>query len=107
MSSLYRAAIRYPGQHPRRAAVVGAGSFGTAVALLLVRAGVRTTLLCRTEEQAEQLARSRETEHSPSGVELPQQLKVRALGTREDQFQRSALIFLAVPSAALADAVAE
>ena len=44
--------IRQPGQHPRRAVVVGAGSFGTAVAILLERAGVRTTLLCRTPEQA-------------------------------------------------------
>ena len=40
--------------------MVGAGSFGTAVALLLVRAGIRTTLLCRTPEQAERLSRERE-----------------------------------------------
>ena len=86
---------------------MGAGSFGTAVALLLVRAGVRTTLLCRTEEQAEWLDRSRENERYLSGVELPQPLKVRALGAREDQFERPDLIFLAVPSAALTDAVAE
>ncbi|MBA3437060.1 MAG: hypothetical protein H0U14_03555, partial [Thermoleophilaceae bacterium] len=43
--------LRYPGHAPRRAAVVGAGSFGTAVALLLERAGLRTTLLCRTSDQ--------------------------------------------------------
>src|SRR3954469_6481696 len=91
MAGLYTA-IRYPGQHPRRATVVGAGSFGTAVALLLVRAGVRTTLLCRTEEQARQLAESRENERYLSGVELPQQLKIRALGAREDQFQRPDLV---------------
>jgi NAD-dependent glycerol-3-phosphate dehydrogenase N-terminus len=66
-----------PGQHPRRATVVGAGSFGTAVALLLVRAGVRTTLLCRTEEQARQVAEARQNERYLPGVELPQQLKVR------------------------------
>src|SRR5436190_668358 len=41
-----------------RASVVGAGSFGTGVALLLERAGVRTTLLCRTPEQAERLVRT-------------------------------------------------
>jgi glycerol-3-phosphate dehydrogenase (NAD(P)+) len=55
-------AIRYPGQHPRRAAVVGAGSFGTAVAVLLERAGIRTTLLCRTPEQAEELSGARQNE---------------------------------------------
>jgi len=30
--------IRHPGQHPRRATVVSAGSFGTAVAMLFDRA---------------------------------------------------------------------
>ena len=49
--------LRYPGHAPRRATVIGAGSFGTAVALLLERAGVRTTLLCRTAEQAAAAAR--------------------------------------------------
>ena len=48
--------MRYPGQNPRRAAVVGAGSFGTAVAVLLERGGVRTTLLTRTPEQATELS---------------------------------------------------
>ena len=99
--------MRYPGQHPRRAAVVGAGSFGTAVALLLVRAGVRTTLLCRTEEQAERMAEARENKRYLSGVELPQQLNVRALGARPDQFQRPDLVFLAVPSAELGGAVSQ
>src|ERR687892_558544 len=45
--------MRVPRQTPRRASVVGAGSFGTAVAVLLERAGMRTTLLCRTPELAE------------------------------------------------------
>ncbi|GAH40673.1 unnamed protein product, partial [marine sediment metagenome] len=40
--------------------MLGAGSFGTAVALLLERAGVRTTLLCRTGEQAGRLGEARE-----------------------------------------------
>jgi glycerol-3-phosphate dehydrogenase (NAD(P)+) len=86
---------------------VGAGSFGTAVALLLVRAGVRTTLLCRTEDQASHVAAARENERYLAGVELPQQLKVRALGARPDQFERPDLVFLAVPSARLATAIGE
>jgi hypothetical protein len=36
----------------RRAVVVGAGSFGTAVAVLLARGGTRTTLQARTEDVA-------------------------------------------------------
>jgi glycerol-3-phosphate dehydrogenase (NAD(P)+) len=87
--------------------VVGAGSFGTAVSLLLVRAGVRTTLLCRSPEQARGVEERRENERYLPGVPLPRELKVRVFGNRADQFQRADLVFLAVPSRGLADAVAE
>ncbi len=96
----------YPGQQPRRATVVGAGSFGTAVALLLERAGIRTTLICRTEEQAEELERERVNERYLPGVELPKELKVRPFGGRPDQFRRPDLVFLAVPSKGLGEALA-
>src|SRR3954468_24950828 len=96
----------YPGQQPRRATVVGAGSFGTAVALLLERAGIRTTLLCRTEEQAEQLAQQRVNERYLPGAARPQALKVRAFGSRPHQFRRPDLVFLAVPSKGLGEALA-
>jgi glycerol-3-phosphate dehydrogenase (NAD(P)+) len=97
-----------PARHtPRRASVIGAGSFGTAVAILLERAGLPTTLLCRTTEQAERLAGSGENEHYLPGVRLPERLKVRVLGNRDDQFHRADLVFLAVPSQGLGEAVAE
>lgn len=91
----------------RRASVVGAGSFGTAVAVLLERAGASTTLLCRTEEQTGALCRSRENERYLPGVALPEDLKIRTLGARDDQFSRPDLIFLAVPSQGLAEAIVE
>jgi glycerol-3-phosphate dehydrogenase (NAD(P)+) len=99
--------MRMTRQSARRATVVGAGSFGTAVAVLLDRAGIRTTLLCRTEEQALRLEETRENEHYLPGIELPQSLKVRTLGNRDDQFQRADLVFLAVPSSGLGQALAE
>jgi glycerol-3-phosphate dehydrogenase (NAD(P)+) len=40
-------------------------------------------------------------------VELPAALKVRAFGAREDQFRRADLVFLAVPSKGLGEALAE
>ena len=86
---------------------MGAGSFGTAVAVLLVRAGLRTALLCRTAEQASELARSRHNERYLPGVELPRDLRVRALADGGDQLGRSDLVFLAVPSKMLPDALAE
>lgn len=99
--------LRYPGHTPRRATVVGAGSFGTAVALLLERAGVRTTLLCRTEAQAERLSADKENRHYLPSVALPAGLKIRAFGTRDDAFERADLIFLAVPSKGLGQALEE
>ena len=92
---------------PERASVVGAGSFGTGVALLLERAGVRTTLLCRTPEQAERMLATRENSKYLPGVELPDRLKIRVIGAREEQFHRADLVFLAVPSNALASAIEE
>jgi glycerol-3-phosphate dehydrogenase (NAD(P)+) len=92
---------------PRRASVIGAGSFGTAVAILLVRAGMRTTLLCRTEEQAREMDEARENERYLPGVSLPERLKVRVLGGMDEQFDRSDLIFVAVPSSGLSAALDE
>src|SRR4051794_15304154 len=94
-------------QQPKRASVIGAGSFGTAVAILLVRAGMRTTLLCRTEEQAREMDEARENERYLPGVPLPERLKVRVLGGVEGQFDRSDLIFVAVPSSGLSAALDE
>jgi glycerol-3-phosphate dehydrogenase (NAD(P)+) len=99
--------MRARGHRIRRASVVGAGSFGTAIALLLERAGVRTTLLCRTADQAEQIMRTRENERYLPGVEIPERLKVRVLGNHEDQFQRADAVFLAVPSGGVRDAFDE
>src|SRR3954463_5146649 len=43
----------------RRAAVIGGGSWGTSVALMLARAGIQVDLGCRTHEQAERVAATR------------------------------------------------
>jgi glycerol-3-phosphate dehydrogenase (NAD(P)+) len=53
------------------------------------------------------VARARENARYLPDVELPQALKVRAFGSREDQFQRPDLVFLAVPSDGLPEALAE
>jgi glycerol-3-phosphate dehydrogenase (NAD(P)+) len=63
----------------RRAVVVGAGSFGTAVAVLLARGVTRTTLQARTEDQARRLAADRENQAYLPGVELPGELRVETV----------------------------
>jgi glycerol-3-phosphate dehydrogenase (NAD(P)+) len=72
--------------------------------VLLERAGIRTTLLCRTEEQAKELESTRVNAHYLDGVPLPGGLKIRALGTVDGQFRRVDAIFIAVPSRGLGDA---
>ncbi len=86
--------------------MVGAGSFGTAIALLLERAGVRTTLLCRMAQQAARLEATRENARYLPGVSLPSGLKIQPFGARE-HFQRPDLLFLAVPSQDLGEALSE
>lgn len=87
----------------RRAVVVGAGSFGTAVAVLLARAGLRTTLQTRTPEQADRLRLDRENRVYLPGVELPRELRIETI---EGGLQRAELVFLAVPSRGLDEVIA-
>src|SRR4051812_23534083 len=99
-----RPSLPFTAPGARRAAVVGAGSFGTAVALVLLRAGLRTTLLARTEEQARTLNAERENRRYLPGVELPRELRVES-GT--GALVRADLVFLAVPSRGLDEVIAQ
>ncbi|MFN8204430.1 MAG: NAD(P)H-dependent glycerol-3-phosphate dehydrogenase [Solirubrobacteraceae bacterium] len=86
----------------RRAVVVGAGSFGTAVAVLLVRAGLRTTLQTRTPDQADRLRADRENRTYLPGVELPRELRVESVTAG---LARADLVFLGVPSRGLDEVI--
>ncbi|HTA13367.1 MAG TPA: hypothetical protein VK781_00745, partial [Solirubrobacteraceae bacterium] len=57
-----------PSPGARRATVIGAGSFGTALAVLLSRAGLRTTLQTRSPEQGALLGAERENKLYLPGV---------------------------------------
>ncbi len=87
----------------RRATVIGAGSFGTALAVLLARGGLRTTLQTRTAEQARTLERERENRVYLPGVELPSQLRIEPASAG---VERADYVFLAVPSSGLAEVIA-
>src|SRR4051794_20864198 len=60
----------------RRAAVVGAGSWGTSIAVMLARAGIEVDLGTRTAEQAAALSRARVNERYLPGVALPDNVRV-------------------------------
>ena len=79
----------------RRAVVIGAGSFGTAVAVLLARGGLRTTLQTRSAAQARRLQADRENLVYLPGVDFPRELRVAHL---DDGLARAEYVFLGVPS---------
>lgn len=83
----------------RRAAVIGAGSAGTGLAVLLARSGFEVELGCRTAEQASALSASRVNGDYLPGVELPE--SVRVLAASELELDGHDLICLAVPARAL------
>src|SRR3954454_22599273 len=87
--------LALPSPGSRRAVVVGAGSFGTATAVLLARGGFRTTLQTRTREQAAPLERDRENKVYLEGVELPRDLRIEPAA---DGLARADYVFLGVPS---------
>ncbi|MFL5844833.1 MAG: 1-acylglycerol-3-phosphate O-acyltransferase [Solirubrobacteraceae bacterium] len=88
----------------RRAAVIGAGSWGTGMAIALHRAGVDVTLGCRTSDQAETLLAHGENRRHLAGVRMPHELPV--VKASELDLEHTDLVILAVPTRALPAAVA-
>ena len=84
--------------------MIGAGSFGTAVAVLLARGGTRTTLQARTTEQAERLADERRNDVYLPGVELPRELRVEPI--ERGPGRRALSSSSAVPSRGLDEVIA-
>jgi 1-acyl-sn-glycerol-3-phosphate acyltransferase len=87
----------------RKAAVIGAGSWGTAMAVLLARGGIDVQLGCRTAEQATDVAAERENTKYLPGIHLPDSVSVKRAADIE--VAGLDLICLAVPSSSLPAAV--
>jgi glycerol-3-phosphate dehydrogenase (NAD(P)+) len=87
----------------RRAAVIGAGSWGTAVAVLLARGGLEVQLGARTAEQAAEMIEVAENHRYLEGVELPDSLLV--CPASEIELAGLDLVCLAIPSGSLPQAV--
>jgi glycerol-3-phosphate dehydrogenase (NAD(P)+) len=83
----------------RRAAIIGAGSWGTSLAVSLARAGFEVDLAARTHEQAQALNDRRENETYLPGIPLPDGVQV----TRAADLQLGGhdLVCLAVPARSL------
>ena len=87
----------------RRAAVIGAGSWGTAVAVLLARGGLEVQLGARTAERVAELVEWGENRRYLPDVPLPDSVDVRQAS--EIELDGLDLICLAIPSKSLPQAV--
>lgn len=87
----------------RRAAVIGAGSWGTAVAVLLARGGLDVQLATRTAGQAAEIVEAGENSRYLEGVRLPDSVRVRQAS--EVEVAGLDLVCLAIPSGSLPQAV--
>jgi glycerol-3-phosphate dehydrogenase (NAD(P)+) len=83
----------------RKAAVIGAGSWGTAIAVLLARGGLEVVLGTRSDEKTERIERRRENERYLPGVRIPEQVRVSR--SADIELAGCDLVCLAVPSSAL------
>jgi 1-acyl-sn-glycerol-3-phosphate acyltransferase len=88
----------------RRVAVIGAGRWGTTLAVCLARAGLEVELGCRTQEQALALHAARENERYLPGVPLPE--TVRVMRAADLNLEGDDIVCLAVPAKAMPAAVA-
>jgi glycerol-3-phosphate dehydrogenase (NAD(P)+) len=89
----------------RTAAVIGAGSMGTAISSVLARAGLEVQLGCRTTSQAARLLEERENAGYLPGVALDDAIEPKTV--REIEFAGVDLVVLAVPCNSLPAAVGE
>ncbi|MFN8216305.1 MAG: 1-acyl-sn-glycerol-3-phosphate acyltransferase [Solirubrobacterales bacterium] len=87
----------------RRAAVIGAGSWGTAVAVLLARGGLEVQLGARTPERLAELIEEGENRRYLPDVPLPESIDLRLAS--EIELDGLDLICLAIPSKSLPQAV--
>jgi len=87
----------------RRAAVIGAGSWGTAVAVLLARGGLEVQLATRSATHAAEIEEAGENRRYLEGVRLPDSVRVRQAS--EVELAGLDLVCLAIPSGSLPQAV--
>lgn len=79
-----------------KVSVLGAGSWGTALSLLLCKNGHEVTLWSALEDEVRMLCEKREHESKLPGVRLPEDMKITA--DLEDSLQDPDVTVLAVPS---------
>lgn len=80
----------------RKVAILGAGSWGTALAVTLSKKGINVRLWCRSKEQAAKIISTKENEKYLPGVILPHNLDI--LTDLSEAVRNIDFIVLAVPT---------
>ena len=83
----------------RRVGIIGAGAWGTSLAVCLARVGLEVDLGCRTQEQTRTLQSTRENARYLPGVALPDAVRVRRASELSPEGHD--IVCLAVPAKAL------
>lgn len=86
-----------------KASVIGGGSWGTAFARLLSRAGIDTELVCRRPEQAAAINSDHRNPDYLRGIELPEALTAASFD--KNHLGGADLVVIAVPSKVYRDVV--
>ncbi|HEA46926.1 MAG TPA: NAD(P)H-dependent glycerol-3-phosphate dehydrogenase [bacterium] len=87
----------------KRIAVLGAGSWGTTLAILLTKKGHGVSLWEYLKEQAERLDRERENRHFLPGVPIPKEIFISS--NLKEIIKRKEIILIVVPSQVLREVV--
>lgn len=85
--------------------VIGAGSWGTALAVLLARQGSETRLIARNAESAARLEADRENKRYIEGMTFPEGMSVHS--NSNDVLSDIDCVIVAVPSVAMRDVMAQ
>ena len=80
----------------QKISVIGAGSWGTTLAILLSEKGIDVKLWCRREELAREIKSKRENTQYLPGVKIPDNLIIE--NSLENSLENSEIVFNVVPS---------
>src|SRR3989344_4362883 len=80
----------------KKISIIGAGSWGTALAILLAEKGYKVSLWTRRKELAAEINKKRENSQYLKGIKLPK--NIIATHLMKDAAENSGMVVFAVPS---------
>ncbi len=87
-----------------KVSIVGTGTWGTTLAIVLGRQGIPVVLYARTEKEAEKLKSDRENKKFLPNIKFPEKVEIRSISHK---ISESEIIFMAVPAQQMRNNVLE